>query len=579
MGTYDTLNTRLPPDASMAEVRSLLHELEARSVALETRQVYATIGSVARLTLLPDERQSPFFVGLDYRPDGNARRGQYNDEELKILREAATQVQHAGLAARLADILWLLVREAPFARQAITAYVDYARARDHVELVNDDPQDATDSLRRAASLAQQTGKKSPLLDDVLQAVERTLAQHRDDDQQGRYSHALLKVLFRLKRGDLRVLAEQAEDLARRCEGLANWSMARTHWDTAALFHNRAGQPDQSKAAKLAAAEAFVQYARGFIRPGSPPFLAVKELMRAVQLLRDAGATRERVQEVLREIRSLQGEEDRFMRAFPVEVPAPLVRDHQRAGQDQVTGLTFTGALQQLTRIAALPPMAALRKAALDALKTTVVQHLATITLGDHAGRQQVTLNSEEEYLAFQMSRQAANARLLAVISLDAAVAQVRQEHSIGPQDLAFIVASNVRLPAGHAASVQRGLRYGLAGDFLAAIPMLLPQLEAGLRHMLNTEGVETTGLDTSGVQQEHNLNTFLTDEKYTRPLERVLGEAFVYDLRTLLVEKVGENLRNTSAHGLALDGQLEDIPARYTWALILRFFLGGVQRP
>lgn len=86
----------------------------------------------------------------------------------------------------------------------------------------------------------------------------------------------------------------------------------------------------------------------------------------------------------------------------------------------------------------------------------------------------------------------------------------------------------------------------------------------------------TSGLDQSGVQQEHNFNAFLTEVGYIAILNRMLGEASVADLRMLLIDKLGANLRNTAAHGLALTSQLEDVPARYSGVLNLRFFLGGM---
>ncbi|UQN08426.1 DUF4209 domain-containing protein [Deinococcus sp. QL22] len=572
-----TLNEQLSPDFSIDEVCSVLEQLEHASLGTDpqAQQLFSTLKGVAHLVLQPDDERSPFRGGWHPRPEGGVQQGPSSSEEYQWLRSAVDQIRHAGLRARIADLLWLLTHEALFPRKAIDAYMQYAQDRDDTG-INASPHDVTDGLRRAAILARQLGKKNPQLDQVLRAVEEGLERHRNDDQYGWYSHALFKVMIRFKRGDPAVLAEQAAAFARRCEELGNWPMARTHWDNVATFHHLSKHSEQAQQAKLAAAEAFTKSARSFIRPGSPPFLAVKELKQAVQALRQARATPKRIQDVLQEIRVLQSTEGEFMQTFSTEIPSDVVVTQQQSGRAQVTGLMLPSALQQLGRLAVLPSLSELKRAAQDTLQSTVFHRLATTNLTDQAGRLQETLSTQEEYLTYQINQQAAMARLLSVIAIDAAVAQLHHDHTIGLHDLAFIVTGNARIPVGHEDSVQRGLWYGLEGDFLAAIPILLPQLEAGLRHLVNTSGVVTSGLDHAEVQQEHTLNALLTEEKYTSVFNQALGELFVFDLRFLLVEKVGENLRNVSAHGLALDGQLNGTSGRYTWAVLLRFFMDGL---
>jgi len=52
--------------------------------------------------------------------------------------------------------------------------------------------------------------------------------------------------------------------------------------------------------------------------------------------------------------------------------------------------------------------------------------------------------------------------------------------------------------------------------------------------------------------------------------EKLFGADLVFELRGLLVERDGSNLRNRIAHGLMSVDEFYSGPPRYLWAMILR---------
>ena len=92
----------------------------------------------------------------------------------------------------------------------------------------------------------------------------------------------------------------------------------------------------------------------------------------------------------------------------------------------------------------------------------------------------------------------------------------------------------------------RGLYAGIQGDMLAAVHFLIPQIEDSVRYILQQVGVITSSLDDDGTQEEYNLNKTLREQKFADPLAETLGDDFVFDLRGLLIEPFGANLRNDS---------------------------------
>ena len=74
------------------------------------------------------------------------------------------------------------------------------------------------------------------------------------------------------------------------------------------------------------------------------------------------------------------------------------------------------------------------------------------------------------------------------------------------------------------------------------------------------------GLDDQGIQDERPLNDIL----YCSEVEEIFGEDVAFDLRGLLVERYGSNLRNRVAHGLMSFDGFYSIETAYFWWITLR---------
>ena len=133
------------------------------------------------------------------------------------------------------------------------------------------------------------------------------------------------------------------------------------------------------------------------------------------------------------------------------------------------------------------------------------------------------------------------------------------DHPFIPQNREFIVA--------------RGLHAGLNGDFLTAIHLLIPQIEESIRYILIRSGIAPSSFKADGTQDEHNLNQFLREPKYTKKLNEILSEDFMFDLRCSLIERFGANLRNNMAHGLMDFHGFYSYASVYLWWLALRLYL------
>jgi hypothetical protein len=144
--------------------------------------------------------------------------------------------------------------------------------------------------------------------------------------------------------------------------------------------------------------------------------------------------------------------------------------------------------------------------------------------------------------------------------------QVIAEHAARRVDLMFLLQDNPFVPIGREGLFLRGLHAGLHGDVVLALHLLLPQVENSIREIFTAHGVITSKLESDTTQDERDLGWMLP-----RPeMAKIFGEGMAFDLRGLLVERFGLNLRNDIAHGLLAEPQMITPGAMYAWWLVLR---------
>lgn len=134
---------------------------------------------------------------------------------------------------------------------------------------------------------------------------------------------------------------------------------------------------------------------------------------------------------------------------------------------------------------------------------------------------------------------------------------------------AVVLADRPFVPPGHEVIFAHGLLAGFRSDFLVASHLLVPQIEQSIRYLLTLSDVIPYGLDDDRIQKAHLLDTVLR-----RPeTARILGEEVVYDLKVLLVDHLGTNLRNRLSHGLMRTEEFGGWPTIYLWWVVLRLCL------
>jgi len=143
------------------------------------------------------------------------------------------------------------------------------------------------------------------------------------------------------------------------------------------------------------------------------------------------------------------------------------------------------------------------------------------------------------------------------------------EHRLSESDFIYLVENSSMVPSERARLFGKALFTGYDGDFITAVHLLIPQIENLVRVLLKQTEATTTHLDKDGNETENGLNTLLDNPE----AQKVLGDRLLFELKSLLCDPAGPNLRNAIAHGLLEESELMSNYCVYVWWLGFRLTL------
>lgn len=496
------------------------------------------------------------------------------DEHLDFLAEIASDISDPELQARVADILWARRRDYRMAQIAVTAYLQSA-----TEL--EDPEKWTwcfDRIERALRLAR---KIKYQVEEVVAHIEAVLDRYNGEDPLW-LSAKLMELLQEYRLGESIKYAALAEKAAKLAESVHNWRRARAYWEIKARWHLIEKDGEKERAASMLAAETYVQEAEDALKRKPPSYLIASKFMQeAVEAFRSVRGTKEetiaakeRAEEVHKLL--LQYQEESSKELVTIYSDRVDISNEVEQARAQVTGKEFQDAIFSLALLVAPTHVSRLRQEVHKMARNYVASHLFPVVMMNEMGKvvaQQPGSvlssdpNEAEAATHFEMYRSAVQYQSLhAQAFIEPAREQINLEHSIRFRDLLPIVSRSPFVPEGQEYLFAKGLYAGLTGDFFTSTHILILQIENSVRYLLWKQDLITSELDDKGIKSEHNLNSTL----YRPEITSIFDEDTLFDLRSLLIENSGSNLRNRIADGLINKDDFLNPLMSYLWWLALR---------
>jgi hypothetical protein len=562
-------------DAFTVKVKALSDAGDARGAS-----VFRLLTAVAGFWPNYDDDAKPFHPTIvDYQ---TGKRFLLMPEDLakpdfEALTGILDEIKDPEFRARVADVLWVNRRDYKAAQKAVEAYIESSRVLE----TGDMWPPFAERLRRAMQVGAKLGWSKLFHQKAVAAVEDAITRH-EATENGLLCARLMLLLLADQVGDPKRYASLAEMLAKRMETVPNWSFARDYWQLKAAWDSKDGNEENVRADHLLIAKTYIKIAEGFTTAAQPSFLGASHWMaKAVHTLREAKADPADIQKAHSQLLEFEqrgmGEMETIQ--IPLESGSELESNLEKAAKAaaaHVAGHFFEDAILRLAFVAEPTNPTELRKrieqpnfsgAFSSLFASTTVRPDGKITdskppIASDDPKQREEAILKEMYLLARTI----DWKTRVQVFIEPARRQIINEHPARQIDLLFLVQDNPFVPRGREGLFLRGLHAGLHGDLVLAIHLLLPQIENSLREIFAAKGLITSKLESDDTQDERDLGWLLTHSE----LARIFGEGVAFDLRGLLVERFGLNLRNDIAHGLLAESQMITEGALYAWWLTLR---------
>jgi len=527
------------------------------------------LGGACSMMLEPRRAPAPFRPVMQMESSRSALPEDFDPVAIALFRAVVGKSDNPELRARLSDIVWLRERDAGVARQAVQSYFEAADSN-HLKFNHD----RVKRIIRAAQISLQLNVRDAERDALVARLEDAAARLAEAKRPQR---ALEVLEFMLAEDliDATATLSKFESIFGPLDMISPSFVRRNVLLFKAKLHDSVKDKALGKDAVVEAAETFVEEAE------QTPAALAKSLFleQAIHLLRSVKHHRSHA-DVVRRIQDLKTElmelRDHVLASMEVHEFGPFDMGEQvQQAVAAVSGKEPREVLLTIARMLSRPHVDSLRESATQSLQGSVLGRLFGAkqlgsngrTVGKRAGAGDLSQPSEPEIVEQMLQMIGFWRRMVLAGSIEPARRCLNQQRYVSENDLQWLFDANPMVPHGHELLLARGLLAGIRGDFLEAGSFLIPQIEHLLRFRLNAQRIVTTGLNQEGIEDE-------------LPLERLMGLAeehavidasVAFDLRSLLTERTGDNLRNEHAHGLIPSSGYYSDASRYLWAFVLRW--------
>ena len=469
---------------------------------------------------------------------------------LSYWRRRAAETQQPVMRARYADLLWEMPKriegakpDAAMARVAIDAYLETVEGRRYAHKIS-----AIDRAQRALGVALSLRDTARIehARDVLIALEDEVV---DEESLGLWGFCFDAFV---EPPDKRIPLTDAQrnklvdDLEARLARLAALPADQYHPVGAqsaslrlASYYRRVGRHHEVARVLRSYGEA-VKKMRGI----APPILVSHSLEQLYNQFMAFGLRQDA--DALNEALRIAGEESlKEMKQVSVTVDAPPPEKidayfaHMLAGTAEAI----------LVRVALhfVPDRDALEVELRELAQSAPLSFMITRSIKDDDGRTVAHVGSLESDLEGQLLSHISQNMQLTVPWLRETLARGVERQLLTPQSLLDFLFRSPLFPEKRRPIIEAGVRAYFAGDSMAAIHMLVPQVEQAVRQVATLVGAAVYAPRRGGGFHARTLDDLLRDAVITD----VLTTKWVTYLRVLLTDARGWNVRNTVCHGLA----------------------------
>jgi hypothetical protein len=493
-----------------------------------------------------DQPFGPFMAGADGKRTLMPQ--DLTEEELITMEELLVVSSNAQFVARISDVLWIRRRKYPYAQQAVQSYL---------KVVDEDVDESwvpkSEWLKRAIQIAMELGEKAKERQDVRDRILSLFEDSRKtcfNAKQNYWPSSLLELLIENKLVDnWEELAGKAIEIAKGFPTSPGCDAPRRYYEHAATCYSYANKPEKAREAKLAIAKHWENEAQAFKTPrGCDGLNLAHRIEQAIHAYREAG-DKKRAEELVHELKEANKISISQMKVIksPTIDAGPLIK----IADDLMQGKKGIEAIEAFAALYKPFNYDRERASAEKILKEHPLQGIIDTHIIEDEGNVTAKIPSMTEDYEGSLKAQIVRSynmgqNLSACTTLRKGVDLFVQSDESWKNAVKELVEKSVFVPKDRTAIFERALIAGFEGDYLMFTHFMIPQLENSIRMLFGLNKLKTTSVSSSGIQEERDLNQLLSDQS----AETIFGKDLVWEMRSLLIEKCGLNLRNRVCHGL-----------------------------
>ncbi|MGR0483011.1 MAG: DUF4209 domain-containing protein [Candidatus Electronema sp. V4] len=528
----------------------------------------------------PNEPFKPLMVMNDGRRSSLPIDFQKSD--INLLAEFVEEVDDPWLQARLADLLWLLVKpRSP--KHALLAIDAYCKIPLDSDTWRQDGRECWARALRLSLMLNAADRRSQIEAAIFTAFNN--AEQKD----GFFALQLadLIALNRLGNDHRQPVAIKLEEMARAFDVEGAWPQSRGYFEAAATWHRKSNNVTKATEMTVGIAESWVKQGEQI---HSQPFFAADFYEDAIQIYRRIPRNERNTYKVDERIAELHKRmNDAGAKSFDemtmIHSPPVDISDIVKLAVDAVKGKVAIDALAAFANISQGERAADICMFSEKSIREYPLSALFAATHRSRDGRVIAKCPSmgfgnieSEEYKATVWAKMIEHYKLglgLAVQSgIWPALEILRLEHRLREEDFLSIASNSPIVPIERERLWAKALFLGYDNDFVAALHILVPQVEHMVRWHLKSANVKTTNLDKEGIENENGLSTLMEIAE----VSQIFGEDLAFELKALFCDAFGPNLRNQIAHGLLNDQECLSVYAVYAWWLGFRIVFNTFYR-
>lgn len=507
----------------------------------------------------PNEPFKPIFVDESKR---SPIPSDLHGDQLKYLKELLPSISSSEVKARVADVLWSVKYGNPreYTEIAIENYIKSAET-----LLKESWTYTRDRLERALIVYCQIGLKGKKVRDDINIIKKikNIIEDQHNENHAYLTVNLIRMLFDHQIYDHDKYTQILQDLALKAEKDQEYDKSRCCLWLVSKLYLKEENNECSNKCLIKVAESYVKQADLSESSKNPSYIPTSHFLQsAIEEYRNISGNNERKDEIYSRLINAQKNIKNEMQSCSATTD---VTEPVNEAISKVSGKNVFDAIYNFAFLKKPPKIGYIKKAIYKMEKNYIFSSIAS-TIYYNSNDKVVDIESPDDSIENKMHRYVSSCRSLYMQSgVIKALECIRLEHNISLNDWTCFLKNRPFVPQERIKTFALGLYHGFHGDFVSAAHILIPQIDNSIRHILEADNIQTSKTVEGGLQEEMGLKQTLDRDE----TKKMLGEDIVFDLKGLLIEKSGTNLRNKMLHGLMNDAELDSADLAYLYWLTL----------